>query len=304
MVIVDSHIGEANMSFKVVTDTASNITNKTAEHYDISVVPLTFIIDGEEVQMIDTENYDYDGYYEKLEAGMKVSTSQVSPQQYIEMFEPMLKEGNDILFVGISGGVSGTVNSAKFAARELMEEYPERNIRVVDSLGASLGEGILVVYGTQCRDKGMSLDETADYLDTIKYNMYQVFIVDDLKHLKRTGRISGALASLGTMLDLKPILKGDTEGKIVVNCKARGRKQAIKALAEKYRNMVENAKDQIVGISYGGHREDAVHLANLISKIDEPKSVWIVPHEPATGSHVGPGMIGLYFMGKDDVRAF
>lgn len=292
------------MSFKIITDTASNVTNKDAKHYDVVVVPLTFIIDGVENQFVDTDSFDYDEYYEKLSQGMKVSTSQVSPQQYIDIMEPMLKEGNDVLFVGLSSGVSGTVNSARFAAKELMEEYPERTVRVVDSLGASLGEGILVVNAAECRDKGMTVDETADYLDFEKYKMAQIFVVDDLKHLKRTGRLSGALATIGTMLDLKPILKGDTEGKIVVNCKARGRKQAIKALAEKYRDLVVDAQDQIVGISYGGRREDAVHLANLISKIAEPKQIWMLPHEPVTGSHVGPGMIALYFKGKDDVRAF
>ena len=150
----------------------------------------------------------------------------------------------------------------------------------------------------------MSLDETADHIDFQKYCMYQVFVVDDLKHLKRTGRINGALASLGTMMEIKPILKGDTEGKIVVECKARGRKQAIKALAEKYRDLVVSPESQIVGISYGGKREDAVHLANLITKIAQPKKIWMVPHEPVTGSHVGPGMLALYFKGADDVRAF
>ena len=292
------------MSFKIITDTASNVTTKVAKHYDISVLPLTYIMGGTEYQLVDTDDFDYDGYYEKLAGGEKVTTSQVSPQQYMEVFEPLLKEGTDILFIGLSSGVSGTYNSAKFAAKELLEEYPDRNIRVVDSLGASLGEGILVVDAAECREQGMSLDETADYIENIKFCMYQVFVVDDLKHLKRTGRLSGTLAALGTMLDLKPILKGNTEGKIVVECKARGRKQAIKALAEKYRDLVNEPEKQTVGISYGGRREDAVHLANLISKIAEPKKIWIVPHEPATGSHVGPGMLGMYFKGKDDVRAF
>lgn len=292
------------MSFTIVTDTASNVTSKDAAHYNVKLVPLTYIIDGQEYQFVDNDSFDYDEYYEKLGAGVKVTTSQVSPQQYLELFEPMVKDGQDILFVGLSSGVSGTINSARFAAKELMEEYPDRTIRVVDSLGASLGEGILVVDAAKCRDKGMSVDETADFLDFEKYKVAQLFVVDDLKHLKRTGRLSGTLAALGTMLDIKPILKGDTEGKIVVNCKARGRKQAIKALAEKYRDLVVDAQDQIVGISYGGRREDAVHLANLINKIAAPKEIWMLPHEPATGSHVGPGMIAVYFKGKDDVRAF
>ena len=292
------------MGFKIITDTGANITDKVRDHYGITVVPLTLIMEGEELQFKSTEGFDYDDYYQKLRDGMKASTSQVNPGQFAECFEPILEAGEDILYIGLSGGVTGSINSAKIAASDLLEEFPERSIRIVDSLGASLGEGILVVEAAECRDKGMSLDETADQIEFQRYCMYQVFVVDDLKHLKRTGRISGALASLGTMMDLKPILKGDTEGKIVVECKARGRKQAIKALAEKYRDMVVDPEEQIVGISYGGLREDAVHLANLISKIAQPKKIWMVAHEPVTGAHVGPGMLALYFKGADDVRAF
>lgn len=292
------------MSFKIITDTASNITTKAAAHYDITVIPLTFIVDDEEFQLIDTENFDFDGFYDKMSQGAKVSTSQVSPQQYIDVMEPMLKEGNDILFVTISSGVSGTYNSARFAADDLKEDYPERKIRVVDSLGASLGEGLLAVEAAELRDEGKSLDEVADYLDFEKFKMAQIFMVDDLKHLRKTGRISGTVAAIGSMLDIKPILKGNTEGKIVTSCNARGRKQGIKALAEKYRQLVVEPENQMIGISYGGHREDAVHLANLITKIAEPKKIWIVPHEPATGAHVGPGMLAIYYKGKDDIRAF
>lgn len=292
------------MGFTIVTDSGANITDKVRDHYGIKVISLTLVMDGEEFQFTSSEGFDYEGYYQKLKDGLKVSTSQINPSQFTEIFEPILENGEDILYIGLSGGVTGTINSAKIAASDLMEDFPNRRIVVVDSLGASLGEGILVVEAAECRDSGMSLDETADKIEFQKYCMYQVFVVDDLKHLKRTGRISGALASLGTMMDIKPVLKGNTEGKIVVECKARGRKQAIKALAEKYRDLVANPEEQVVGISYGGKREDAVHLANLISKIAQPKRIWMVAHEPTTGSHVGPGMLGLYFKGDDDVRAF
>ncbi len=292
------------MAFTIFTDSGANITDKVRDHYGIIIIPLTLVMDGEEMQLTSSENYDYDEYYQKLRDGLKVSTSQVNPDQFTKAFRPVLEGGGDILYIGLSGGVTGTLNSARIAAADLLEEYPDRRIIVIDSLGASLGEGILVVEAAQCRKNGMSLEETAERIEFQRYCMYQVFVVDDLKHLKRTGRISGTLASLGSMMDLKPILKGDTEGRIVVECKARGRKQAIKALAEKYRELVVNPEDQIVGISYGGLREDAVHLANLISRIAAPKKIWIVPHEPVTGSHVGPGMLALYFKGKDDVRVF
>lgn len=292
------------MSFTIITDTGANVTDKVRDHYKIKVVPLTLIMEGEELQFASTEGFDYEGYYQKLKEGLAVSTSQVNPAQFMECFEPILKSGDDILYIGLSGGVTGSIQSAKIAALDLSEDYPDRKIRIVDSLGAALGEGILVVEAAQCRDKGMDIDETADHIDFQKYCMYQVFVVDDLKHLKRTGRLSGALASLGSLMDLKPILKGDTEGKIVVECKARGRAQAIRALAEKYRDLVVDPENQIVGITYGGRREDAVHLANLVSKIAKPHSIWMAPHEPVTGAHVGPGMLALYFKGADDVRAF
>ncbi len=292
------------MAFSIVTDTGANITDRVRDHYGITVAPLTLIIEGEEMQFSSTEDFDYDDYYQKLKDGIKASTSQVNPAQFMDCFEPILEAGNDILYIGLSGGVTGSVNSAKIAASDLMEDFPDRQIRIVDSLGAALGEGILVVEAAELREQGMSIDEVTDQIEFQKYCMYQVFVVDDLKHLKRTGRISGALASLGSMMDIKPILKGNTEGKIVVECKARGRKQAIKALAEKYRDLVVDPEEQIVGITYAGKREDAVHLANLVSKIAEPKKIWMVPHEPVTGSHVGPGMLGLFFKGADDVRAF
>lgn len=292
------------MSFTIVTDTGANITDKVRDHYSIEIVPLTLIMEGEELQFTSTEGFDYDGYYQKLKDGLLVSTSQVNPDQFIRCFEPILEKGEDILYIGLSGGVTGSINSAKIAASDLLDDFPDRKIRIVDSIGAALGEGILVVEAAQCRDKGMSIDETADHIDFQKYCMYQIFVVDDLKHLKRTGRLSGALASLGSLMDLKPILKGDTEGKIVVECKARGRAQAIKALAEKYRDLVVDPENQLVGITYGGRREDAVHLANLISKIAKPGKIWMAPHEPVTGAHVGPGMLALYFKGADDVRAF
>ena len=261
------------MAFTIVTDTGANITDKVRDHYGIKIVHLTLIMEGEEMQFTSSEGFDYEGYYEKLKEGMKVSTSQVNPAQFAQCFEPILESGDDVLYIGLSGGVTGSINSAKTAASDLLEDFPDRQIRIVDSLGAGLGEGILVVEAAECKEKGMSLDETADQIEFERYRMYQVFVVDDLKHLKRTGRLSGALASLGSLMDLKPVLKGNTEGKIVVECKARGRKQAIKAIAEKYRDLVVDPEEQIVGITYGGKREDAVHLANLISKIAPPKKV-------------------------------
>ena len=147
------------MAFTIFTDSGANITDKVRDHYGIKIISLTLVMEGEEFQFTSSEEFDYEGYYEKLKDGLKVSTSQINPSQFIEAFEPELEKGNDILYIGLSGGVTGTINSAKIAASDLMEDFPERRIMVVDSLGASLGEGILVTEAAECARKGMTLDE-------------------------------------------------------------------------------------------------------------------------------------------------
>lgn len=290
------------MSYQIITDTASNILKDVAEKWNISVIPLTYIENDEECHFVNTDDFDFDDYYKKLSEGVKVTTSQVNPAQYEEVFTPFLEKGEDILFIGLSSGVSGSYNSAVIAAEELAEEYPERKICIVDSLGASLGEGILVVEACKCREKGMSIEETEAYINAEKVKMYQIFVVDDLNHLKRTGRLFSTLASIGTILNIKIMLKGNPQGKIVITGQSRGRKQAIKSLAQRYKDLCVDPENQVVGLSYGGYKEDADTLAEMIKEIAPPKELWMVPHEPGTGAHVGPGMLALYFLGNEDIR--
>lgn len=289
-------------NFAILTDSAANLTAKQLRDNDITAIPLPYFFKGKECACEILETFDDMAYYAALKNGERVTTSQINPQKYMDFFRPFLEGGKDILFIGFSSGISGSFSSAKMAREQLAEEFPERKIELIDSLGASLGEGLHVLRAANCRKGGMNLTETADEVRKHIPKMYQVFTVDDLMHLKRTGRLSNLSATVGTVLGIKPLLKGNGEGKIVSFGKVRGRAKIIAALAEKYRELAKNLENQTVGISYADCKEDAEQLAALIKKANPPKKLLIVKHEPATGSHLGPGALALYFEGDDDIR--
>ncbi len=290
------------MPIAIFTDTAANLPAHLVKENNITVIPLTYIIDGIPHTCADAAEFDGAEFYGAIRDGAEVKTSQITPQIYIDYMTPALTRGEDIIFIGLSSGVSGSFSSARIALRELEESFPERKIRLVDSLGASLGEGILVLRALECLRHRMSIDDTVDRIISLRRRMYQVITVDDLMHLKRGGRLSGASAVLGTMLAIKPLLKGSEQGKIVMLDKVRGRRHSIEALAEKYFSLVEYPKNQIVGIAQADCPEDAEYLRSLIVKKYPPKDIIIVPFEPVTGSHVGPGALALFFEGDNDVR--
>lgn len=290
------------MSFSIVTDTSANLPGDIIKKYDVKVVPLSYYIGDDEGICLDNDKFDSKKFYNDIRNGAVVTTSQIVPERYINYMEPLIKEGKDVLFVGMSSGVSGSFDSAKIATRQLTEKYCNRKIYLVDSLGASLGEGLLVIKAAECREQNMSLEETKNFLDEYKYRIYQVFTVDNLMYLRRSGRISNATALMGTMLNIKPMLKGNKEGKIVNFAKIRGRKQVIKNLAQKYEQLAFKPQNQIVGISHADCKDDALKLADLICEVCKPKEILIVTHEPVTGSHLGPSGLALFFEGQNNVR--
>ena len=288
--------------FAILTDSASNLTAKQLRDNNITAIPFPYFLKGKEYGCEMLETFDDMAFYAALNNGEKVTTSQINPQKYIDYMRPILESGKDILFIGVSSGISGAFSSAVIAKEQLNDEFPERRIELVDSLGASLGEGLIALKAAEYRAESKTIDETAEEIRIHIEKMYQVFTVDDLMFLKRTGRLSNLSAAVGTVLGIKPMLKGNEEGKIVSFAKVRGRAKIIAALAQKYSELVKNPEIQTVGISYADCKEDAEYLAALIKKANPPKRIVTVKHEPATGSHLGPGALALYFEGENDVR--
>lgn len=290
------------MSFRVITDTSANLPTPLLKQRGIEVAEFCYYIDGMEYSCTDTETFDSKGFYGAIRSGTKVSTSLVPPERYYQLFEKCVSSGEDVVYVGMSSGISGSFSVSAGAAAELMDKYPGRVIETVDTLGASLGEGFFALMAADARDAGKSASETAAELRRRIPEMCQVFTVDDLMHLRNTGRLSNAAAWVGTVLNIKPLLKGNTEGKIVSFAKALGRRRSIDMIADRYDKLVRSAEDQVIGIAHADCLADAEYLIGLINKKHPPKDIMLVDYEPVTGSHVGPGALALFFMGDEDFR--
>lgn len=291
------------MSFAVVTDTSGNLPTRMAESYGLRVVPFIYIYDGIEHSCLDTERFDGDAFYECIRRGLIVTTSQISPETFAQVFREYLEAGQDVIFVSMSSGISGSCASAHVAAQMLAEEFPQRRVEVVDTRGASLGEGLVALEAARLRDEGRDTAEAAEALREMCERMFNVFTVDDLMHLRRGGRLSNLSAIVGTVLHIKPLLKGSEEGKIVAFAKVRGRKRSIQALAELYERLVVDSDRQMVGVAEAGCKADAQYLCSLMQNCPKPpKEILTVEYEPVTGSHVGPGALALFFLAGEGVR--
>ena len=285
-------------TFEIITDAFSNLPGNILSALGIHVLPCTYFVEEAPVSYDgDIDRFDAHTYYELMRQGKRITTSLVNVQTFLDCFRPLVEQGKDLLYVGLSSGVSGTFQSAKHAAAELMEQFPDRVIRVVDSLGASLGTGLLACRAADNRSRGDSVREAADELETAKGKLCQFFTVESLEYLRRSGRVSAATAAIGSVLNIKPLLYGDPTGHIVSCAKHRGRKRVVAAMAEKYRALAARAADSRVAISHGDCPEEAEQLARCLCEIAKPKELIICPHEPFTGAHVGPGMLGLFFFG-------
>lgn len=286
------------MSFVLFTDSCSNLPGQTLKDLDIRVLPCSYSIDGKLIEYSgNIDEFDAHAHYDLLRSGKMISTSLLNTGTFLDHFRPVLEQGLDIVYVGLSAGISGTIHAAQVARAELLEEFPERVIRIVDSMGAGLGTGILTCKGADFRAEGLNANAVADRLDALVPNLCEFFTVENLMFLKRTGRVSAATAMIGTMLNIKPLLRGDETGHITNCAKLRGRAKSIEAILQKYQEKVQNAAMERVAISHGDCPEEAEYLAQKVMEIAKPKELIICPHEPFTGSHVGPGMLGLFFFG-------
>lgn len=290
------------MSFVIATDTSANLPTPYTRQHGILVTPFTYHIDGQEYTCLDTETFDGDSYFASLKGGLRVTTSQIPPQRYIDMWLPALLAGKDLVFVGMSSGISGSYASAEVAAMQLREQFPERKIYTIDTLGASLGEGIQVMHAVDWREAGLTVEETAKLLLSRRENMCQTVLLEDLMYLRRGGRLPGVTAVVGTVLGIRPMLKGSREGTFAACGKVRSRKAGLAVLAERYEKLCTEPDTRVVGIAYTDCREDAERLAEMLRGIAPPKQILLVQYEPVTGSYLGPGAVALFFEGSKDVR--
>ena len=285
------------MSYRIVTDSACDFPESMYGELGLSLTPLTLNYQGQEHTDL-SENF-LKGLYEGLRAGEVASTSAVNPEGWANAITPILEAGEDALVLAFSSGLSTTYQSAVIAAEELLEKYPERSVRVVDTLCASLGQGLFVWTACKKRDEGMGLDELADWCESRKQNLCHWFTVDDLMYLKRGGRVSAATALVGTMLQIKPVLHVDKEGHLVNVSKARGRKGSIDELAKKMGQTMLPGENDTVFICHGDCQADAEYLAEKVKSQFGVKDVLIYYTGAVIGSHSGPGTLALFYWGTE-----
>ena len=280
----------------IITDSGSDLCKQQLAQLNISVVPLSVNFQGKTLD--DSVDEGVREMYAGLRTGEAATTSAINPDRWASAMEPRLACGEDVLVIAFSSGLSTTYQSAVIAANDLQEKYPQRKIRVVDSLCASLGQGLLVWYACQKRDAGLSLEELVAWLEDAKFRLCHWFTVDDLMYLKRGGRVSAATALVGTMLQIKPVLHVDNEGHLINISKVRGRKASIQALAKKMTELSLPGENETVFISHGDCREDAEALAEILKSTCGVKEVVIGYVGAVIGSHSGPGTLALFFLGN------
>lgn len=284
--------------YMIITDNTADLPESYYKEHGIGRLFLTYILDGEthtaENQLSNEE------FYNKMRNGSMPTTSQVNPDAAKEGFLELLKETRKIIYLAFSSGLSGTYNSGRIAAQEIMEEQPDVQITVIDTLAASLGEGLLVYKAVEKMEQGVGFDELVKWLEDNKLHMVHNFTVDDLFHLYRGGRVSKTAAILGTMINLKPVLHVDDEGHLVAVSKVRGRKKSLSALVDSMEKQMGSYRDQndIVMISHGDAIEDAEYVKKLIEERFGIHKFLINHVGPTIGSHAGPGVIALFYMGE------
>ena len=287
------------MDFEIVTDSSSNLVEEMIDDFGLHVLPLTFMVDGEEYQSyLKGQHTDLKQFYTMMREGKVITTSLPNLAESEALMRGLLEQGRDVLYIGFSSGLSGTYNAGRMAAAELQEEYPNSTILTVDSLCASLGQGMLVYQAALQKAGGKSIEEVRDFCEETKLKVCHWFTVDDLHQLKRGGRISGATALIGTMLNIKPVLHVDNEGKLINMTKARGRNGAIQALVDQMEKAAIEPEKQTIFISHGNCYDEAKRLAELVHERFGCKSV-INFVGPTIAAHSGQGTLALFFIGTE-----
>lgn len=280
----------------IFTDSACDLSAELLRLWGVKFCSLSFTFDGESRSYANHE-LPAPVFYEFMREGKTAKTSAINPDAFTHAFGRELKKGRDILYLGFSSALSTTCNSARIAAEELLEQYPDRKIIAVDSLCASAGQGLLVYLTVQQKRSGASIEEAAAYAESIKGNICQWFTTDTLTYLQKGGRVSVVSAVFGNMLDVRPVLHVDAEGRLSNTAKVRGRKASIRALADK---AIKSAQEgSPIFISHADCEADAIALANMIRSARGLKTEVITDVGPVIGAHAGPGTLALFFVGTE-----
>ena len=286
--------------YVLITDSSADLSQEMVQELGVTVLPLSFTIQGKVYRNYpDNREMDLPLFYDMLRAGELATTSAVNVAEYTQAVEPILQEKKDVLILAFSSGLSSTYQASVLAAEELREKYPDRKIYTVDTLCASLGQGLLVYLAVQEQRKGRSIEEVRDWAESTKLHLCHQFTVDDLHFLKRGGRISATTAVVGSMLQIKPVLHVDNEGRLINIGKARGRQASLKALVDKMEKTVTEEGKKTVFISHGDCRKDAVAVADMVRERFGTQDVRINFVGPVIGAHSGPGTLALFYLGTE-----
>ncbi|MBE6531513.1 MAG: DegV family protein [Ruminococcaceae bacterium] len=281
----------------IITDSSADLTKEILEDSELKSIQLDVIVEGE--APTPNCNVEVKDFYAKLREKKSATTAAVNIDAFSAVFDSYLAQGFDVLYLGFSSGLSGTFNAGFVAAKELSEKYPERKIFALDTLCASLGQGLLVYYAVKMKNNGADIETVRDFVEENKLKLCHWFTVDDLFFLKRGGRINAATAIVGSMLSIKPVLHVDNKGRLINVTKARGRKAAIDALFDKMKQTAIDPEEQTVFISHGDVEEDAEYLAQRIKTELGVKEVKIGYVGPVIGAHSGPGTLALFYLGTE-----
>ncbi len=289
------------MDYVFMTDASCDLNQQQVNDVKVRVIPMEFQIgDKTYLHYPDCRMMGLDEFYSHIKAGEDVKTTQVNYGTFIKYFEEYLRAGKDVLYTGISGGLSGTINTCRMAVEELKEKYPDRKIVIIDSLCDSAGLGYLIYLAGQKYVAGATIEELAQYIEDIRLKLAHWFVVEDLDQLKRGGRISGVAATFGKALQIKPLISVDDTGKLVNVAKIRGKSNVVKTLVERFERDGVDTKKNTIFIAHADNEEGAKELYKAIKS--KCKSVQICEIGPVIGAHVGSGMLAILFTGSRNLQ--
>ena len=284
------------MTFKILTDSTADLPESWTQEHDVQVLGLTIQLDGQTYETVGPDKLTSEQLLAKMESGSKPTTSQINVGQFEDVFRQYAQEGTAVLYVAFASALSGTYQSAVMAREMVLEDYPEAIITILDTKAASMGEGLLVMKAVEARAAGQSLEQTEDLLQSLVPRVKTYFLVDDLNHLMRGGRISKAAALMGSLVNIKPIIAVTSDGSLDSVAKVRGKK---KAQAEVVRMTLETISDPRVVVAYAGEKEVAENVKEQLLASGQVTEVLILPLGPVISTHTGPGTLGLFSIGSE-----